>query len=91
MKRRRRFVIATPCCLALGLVLLNLPFAYAAPVCFGQSVTRIGTDGADVIRGTSGADVIVGLGGDDQIFGLAGGDRLCGGDGDDTVDASKGT
>ena len=50
------------------------------------AVTRIGTDGPDILRGTTGDDNLVGLGGNDRIFGgLRGNDNLLGGPGKDLV------
>ena len=50
------------------------------------AVTRIGTDGPDILRGTNGDDNLVGLGGNDRIFGgLRGNDNLVGGPGKDVV------
>ena len=63
-----------------GPALLAPGTASAAPECFGQEATIVGTPGNDPdINGTSGADVIVGRGGDDNIEGLGGNDRICGG------------
>jgi Ca2+-binding RTX toxin-like protein len=53
--------------------------------CGGRTATKVGTAGANVLRGTPGADVIAGLGGNDTIRGLAGNDFLCGGAGRDTL------
>lgn len=34
------------------------------------AVTKIGTDGPDLLRGTNGADNLLGKGGNDDLFGL---------------------
>ncbi|MGH7357640.1 MAG: M36 family metallopeptidase, partial [Candidatus Rokuibacteriota bacterium] len=52
-------------------------------MCLGRPATRVGTNGANRLRGTQGADVFVGLGGNDVIVGRGGNDRLCGNDGRD--------
>lgn len=61
------------------------PSFAAAPTCFGQKPTILGTPGPDRLQGTNGPDVISGGDGDDVIRGLKGDDRLCGGDGDDVI------
>jgi Ca2+-binding RTX toxin-like protein len=53
--------------------------------CGGLNATKVGTNGANVLRGTPGVDVIAGLGGNDTIRGLAGNDFLCGGGGRDLL------
>jgi Ca2+-binding RTX toxin-like protein len=58
--------------------------------CAGKTVTKVGTDARDLIRGTAKRDVIAGLGGNDVIRGLAGNDLLCGGTGKDTLKGGKG-
>jgi uncharacterized repeat protein (TIGR01451 family) len=55
-----------------------------------HGVTRIGTRGADIIRGTSRDDILSGLAGNDRILGLAGDDRIAGGKGRDIVIAGAG-
>jgi Ca2+-binding RTX toxin-like protein len=65
-------------------VLTAVP-ASAAPTCFGQAATIVGTSRADRLRGTSGRDVIVGRGGVDVIRGEAGNDLICGGGGSDLL------
>jgi extracellular elastinolytic metalloproteinase len=60
------------------------------PSCFGQSATKLGTEGRNRIRGTGRADVIVGLGGNDVIKGRGGADRICGGEGNDTLVGGSG-
>ena len=47
------------------------------------AVTKVGTDGPDILRGTSKADNLLGRGGNDQIFGEGGHDNLLGGPGKD--------
>jgi plastocyanin len=54
-------------------------------VCHGDTATKVGTEGRDVIRGTKGRDVIVGLGGNDKLIGLGGKDTICGGAGKDKL------
>ncbi|HET9214111.1 MAG TPA: M36 family metallopeptidase [Gaiellaceae bacterium] len=54
-------------------------------LCLGQPATKVGTNGADSLRGRTGGDVIVGLGGNDTILGRGGNDRICGGDGRDRL------
>lgn len=53
--------------------------------------TKLGTLGADVLRGTKGSDVICGLGGGDTIYGFGGADLLYGGRGHDIVYAGSGS
>ena len=55
------------------------------PSCLGLAATRIGTEGANRMRGTGGADVFVGLGGNDRFVGRGGNDVMCGGAGADTL------
>lgn len=59
--------------------------AFEAAECFDAIANRVGTSGADVLRGTSGPDVFLGFGGNDRIKGLGGNDRACGGNGKDTL------
>lgn len=66
-------------------VLTTTTAAAAAPTCYGQPATIVGTDGPDRLVGTPRADVIVGLAGNDRIEGMDGNDRLCGNDGGDVV------
>ena len=61
------------------------PAAAAAPRCFGEKATIVGTSHADVLNGTKHGDVIVGLGGGDTIRGRGRGDLICAGKGSDTV------
>jgi Ca2+-binding RTX toxin-like protein len=49
------------------------------------AVTRIGTNGNDILRGTNGGDILVGRSGNDELFSLAGEDTLLGGPGKDVV------
>ena len=51
------------------------------------AVTKIGTNGPDVLRGTHGDDRLVGLGGNDDLFAQRGDDILLGGPGKDVVTA----
>ena len=53
--------------------------------CNGLRVTKLGTPGADTLRGTRRRDVISGLGGRDVIRGLSGNDVICGGRGRDRI------
>ena len=59
-------------------------------LCGGQTPTKFGTPGDDVIDGTSGNDVFAGLGGDDLIKGNGGNDIICGGSGDDVIQGGVG-
>ena len=63
---------------------------FHAHTCNGVVVTRIGTNGNDVLMGTSGTDVIYAFGGDDVVDGLGGNDSLCGGSGNDTLRGGDG-
>ena len=49
------------------------------------AVTKIGTDGPDILRGTKGADNLLGKGGSDTLTGLGGKDNLLGGKGKDLM------
>ncbi len=78
---------------------LTLPAAEAAaaPLCFGQTVTMLGTAGDDTLIGSEDVrDVIYGGGGNDTIIGgefYADGtapDLLCGGPGNDYVKGARG-
>lgn len=53
--------------------------------CNGLRVTKLGTRGANRLRGTPRRDVISGLGGADVIRGLGGNDIVCGGKGPDRI------
>jgi Ca2+-binding RTX toxin-like protein len=69
---------------------LSVPAANAAPTCFGQPATMVGTAGNNTMNGTAGVDVIMGMAGNDTINGLGGNDLLCGGKGTDTVNGGTG-
>jgi Ca2+-binding RTX toxin-like protein len=47
------------------------------------AVTKIGTNGLDLLRGTNGADTLIGKGDNDILLALAGDDTLLGGPGKD--------
>jgi Ca2+-binding RTX toxin-like protein len=79
---------------ALTLALIALGFfapAHAAPRCFGEAATIVGTGKPDRIRATSKADVIVTFGGSDHIHGRGGDDLVCSGGGGDTVRGGSGS
>lgn len=76
--------------LVSGTVLAVPPAASAAPTCFREVATIVGTPGDDHLVGTAGRDVIVGGGGWDEIAGRGGGDLLCGGDGPDFLEGGRG-
>ncbi len=69
------------------LVLLLTVMAAALVLASGVAlaVTKVGTNGHDVLRGTDGKDNLLGLGGQDDIFGKRGSDNLVGGPGKDNV------
>ena len=69
------------------LVLLLTVMAAALVLASGVAlaVTKIGTNGNDVLKGTDGKDNLLGLGGQDDIFGRGGSDNLLGGPGKDNV------
>ena len=50
----------------------------AAPICFGEAATIVGSRGADKVVGTVGRDVIFSPWRGQAIHGLGGDDRLCG-------------
>ena len=80
----------------IGLAVLGVVLAACVPptgagsTCAGQTVTKPGTPGVDVINGTKGDDVISGGGGDDIIRGKGGSDTICGGAGNDIIYGNKG-
>ena len=49
------------------------------------AVTKIGTDGPDILWGTRGSDQLLGMGGSDDIIGRAGQDVISGGPGRDIL------
>ncbi|OLP57970.1 hypothetical protein BJF93_14155 [Xaviernesmea oryzae] len=51
----------------------------------GDSISFIGSDGADVFKGYDKADTLSGGAGNDTLWGIGGNDRLIGGDGNDTL------
>ena len=88
LRTRLLTIIGGVCVAAFALA---LPAAAAAPSCFGQAATKVGTSGNDTINGTSRADVIVALAGNDTVNGLGANDRLCGGAGTDLLNGGVGT
>jgi len=64
--------------------------AYERIRCWGIVVNRVGTSGADVLRGTRRSDGILALGGRDRLIGRKGRDGLCGGRGRDTLEGGAG-
>lgn len=78
---------------AMTVVVPHAP-AQAAPTCFGETATIVGTnkDKRKLVDlfGTSGDDVIVGLKGADNIKGKGGDDLICSGDGDDWILSGSG-
>jgi len=68
---------------AVIVLLSGVASSQAAPTCFGERATIVGTPGRDRLRGTPGPDVIVGRGGRDDLRGLAGPDLICGKSGND--------
>jgi RTX calcium-binding nonapeptide repeat (4 copies) len=71
---------------ALILVTLALPApASAAPGCFEDLATIVGTSGDDIIVGTPGRDVIVAGAGDDRVRARGGRDVICGNRGADFI------
>jgi extracellular elastinolytic metalloproteinase len=65
-------------------------YGKARPSCFGRAATKVGSDGANVLRGGRGPDVIVGLGGNDRISGGGGSDLICAGPGADRLTGGGG-
>jgi Ca2+-binding RTX toxin-like protein len=55
------------------------------------AVTKIGTNGPDILRGTNGEDNLLGKAGKDVIPGLGGEDNLLGGRGNDAVGGGRGS
>jgi Ca2+-binding RTX toxin-like protein len=49
------------------------------------AVTKIGTNGPDILMGTNGDDTLIGKGGNDNLFAKDGNDTLLGGPGRDNV------
>ena len=72
---RRRVVYSTP---------------PALPRCRRRVVTKVGTPGADVIRGTPAADVIASFGGNDVVRGKGRQDTICTGAGRDRAFGNRG-
>ena len=64
--------------------------AAAAPRCFGEPATIVGTDGDDTLEGTSGGDVIWLGDGDDTVQARAGSDLACGAGGNDFILLGRG-
>jgi len=64
--------------------------ASAAPRCFGEGATIVGTAASDEIVGTNGPDVIAAGDGPDIVDGRGGADLICGGRGDDEIRAGAG-
>ncbi len=64
--------------------------AYELVECGSVSVTVVGSDGRDVIKGTGRADGILALGGADRVQGGAGNDQICGGGGADELSGARG-
>jgi Ca2+-binding RTX toxin-like protein len=71
--------------------LLAVPSAQAAPTCFGQEATIVGTNGSDSLQGEPDkADVIVAKAGEDQADAFGRNDRVCMGGGADTFGGAAG-
>jgi len=79
---------------ALAGALLPVRPALAAPTCFGERATIVGTnrDRTKIVelKGTPRDDVIVGLGGIDSIDARGGDDLICAGGGDDYIKGGAG-
>jgi 3',5'-cyclic AMP phosphodiesterase CpdA len=58
--------------------------------CKGQTVTIVGSQGGDEIKGTPGKDVVLAQGGSDKVKTGPGKDVVCGGNGDDKIKLGKG-
>jgi Ca2+-binding RTX toxin-like protein len=74
----------------VGAILTSATSAVAAPRCFGEPATIVGTSGADFIVGTDRRDVIAAGGGADRIFGRDRADLICAGGGADIVRGGDG-
>lgn len=75
---------AIPCGQNCDPLAVPLPHAHAAPLCFGQPATKVGTPQRDVITLTNNRDdVIVTMGGNDEIHLSGGHDLVCAGKGND--------
>ena len=92
-------IMSTAGAALLVATLLALPVAPAhaaeagaviAPKCKGRTVTILGTEDADTLRGSNQRDVILALGGDDRVDGRGGNDVICGGAGRDLVKGGPG-
>ena len=69
----------------VALVLATMVLALLLASGVAWAVTKIGTDGHDVLIGTNGSDNLVGKGGQDDLFSKDGNDTLLGGPGKDNV------
>lgn len=85
-----RLIIIAITTAALVIPVFAAPTAAARPKCNGVVATKVGTNGADVIRGTKRRDVIVARGGNDRIIGRGGNDIVCAGGGADIVKGGAG-
>ena len=56
----------------------------------GSTITRFGTENANMIAGGGGGDIIYGMEGDDTLRGEGGGDMVFGGEGDDWLEGGAG-
>jgi Ca2+-binding RTX toxin-like protein len=75
----------------VALVLAAMALAMLLASGVALAVTKIGTDGPDILRGTDRADNLLGKGGKDVLHGLGGGDNLVGGVGNDAVWGDRGS
>ena len=66
---RRHAVLAAAALTIAATTAVAAPASAAAPTCFGQRATIVGTGGDDDLHGTKGRDVIVALGGHDEVEG----------------------